>query len=162
MRSAHVQQPTITLSLPSPPAGGIQRKSVVVSKARQSPSPTSTSPTQSSPSPPIPVPIAKPTHTSSSPFKFIDRTPIRKEARLQGSSRFSDKKKDIARLPHIKDAPTREEQQALVIQKLRQCHILFDFTDSMRDVKGKDIKRGALMELIEYIKSGGVRGAHVC
>lgn len=31
----------------------------------------------------------------------------------------------------------------------------------MRDVKGKDIKRGALTELIEYIKSGGVRGAHV-
>lgn len=85
---------------------------------------------------------------------------MRKEVRLQGSSRFSAdaKRKDIVRLPQIRDAATREDQQALVIQKLRQCQVLFDFSDSLRDIKGKDIKRAALAELNDFAM-GGVSAA---
>jgi serine/threonine-protein phosphatase 2A regulatory subunit B' len=45
------------------------------------------------------------------------------------------------------------ERQELVIQKLRQCCILFDFTDVTCDLSGKETKRQILLELIEYIST---------
>jgi len=46
------------------------------------------------------------------------------------------------------------EQEELFIKKLRQCCVAFDFMDPMADLKGKEIKRSTLNELVEYITAG--------
>lgn len=46
------------------------------------------------------------------------------------------------------------EQEELFIKKLRQCCVAFDFMDPMADLKGKEIKRSTLNELVEYITTG--------
>ena len=43
------------------------------------------------------------------------------------------------------------ERTDLFVKKLKQCHVIFDFTDPMSDLKGKEIKRQTLTELVEYI-----------
>lgn len=48
---------------------------------------------------------------------------------------------------------SNEERQSLLIRKLRQCCILFDFTNSACDLKGKEMKRQTLQELIEYVST---------
>ena len=46
------------------------------------------------------------------------------------------------------------EQQELFVKKLKQCCVVFDFMDPVSDLKGKEIKRSTLNELVEYITSG--------
>lgn len=46
------------------------------------------------------------------------------------------------------------EQEDLFIRKLRQCCVSFDFMDPVSDLKGKEIKRGALNDLSAYITHG--------
>ncbi len=46
------------------------------------------------------------------------------------------------------------EQEELFIRKLRQCCVTFDFIDPTADLKGKEIKRNTLNELVEYISQG--------
>ena len=53
----------------------------------------------------------------------------------------------------IVDVPTAE-QESLFIKKLRQCSVVFDFMDPVADLKGKEIKRGTLNELVDYITAG--------
>ncbi len=48
------------------------------------------------------------------------------------------------------DVPPAEHED-LFVRKLRQCCIAFDFLDPVADLKGKEIKRGALNELVDYI-----------
>lgn len=60
---------------------------------------------------------------------------------------------EITQLPLLKDVPDGE-QEALLIRKLRQCCVVFDFVDAVSDLKGKEIKRATLQELIEYISFG--------
>lgn len=55
-------------------------------------------------------------------------------------------------VPQLKDA-TSNEQQDLFCQKLQQCCILFDFMDSVSDLKSKEIKRATLNELVEYVST---------
>jgi serine/threonine-protein phosphatase 2A regulatory subunit B' len=43
-----------------------------------------------------------------------------------------------------------DEVEAMIIKKLKQCRVLFDFTKALSDVGQKDIKRDALLELVEY------------
>ena len=50
-------------------------------------------------------------------------------------------------------SPTAE-QESLFIKKLRQCSVVFDFMDPVADLKGKEIKRGTLNELVDYITAG--------
>jgi serine/threonine-protein phosphatase 2A regulatory subunit B' len=51
------------------------------------------------------------------------------------------------------DAPTAEREQ-LFVQKLRQCCLLFDFADEpLSDLKWKEVKRAALLEMVEYVTS---------
>ncbi|KAL3183634.1 hypothetical protein MRX96_033735 [Rhipicephalus microplus] len=57
------------------------------------------------------------------------------------------------KLPALKDAPLNERED-LLIQKIRQCCVLFDFvTDPLSDLKWKEVKRAALHEMVEYITS---------
>lgn len=46
---------------------------------------------------------------------------------------------------------TENERQDMFIKKLRQCSVVFDFHDALSDLAGKEIKRQALTELVEYI-----------
>ena len=39
----------------------------------------------------------------------------------------------------------------LFCKKLQQCCVLFDFLDCVADLKGKEIKRAALNELVESV-----------
>lgn len=39
------------------------------------------------------------------------------------------------------------------MQKLNQCCVLFDFLDSVTDLKSKEIKRATLNELVEYVST---------
>lgn len=56
-------------------------------------------------------------------------------------------------MPTIKDAPAAEREQ-LFVQKLRQCCLLFDFADEpLSDLKWKEVKRAALLEMVEYVTS---------
>lgn len=51
------------------------------------------------------------------------------------------------------DVPS-SEQEDLFIRKLRQCCVAFDFMDPVADLKGKEIKRATLNELVDYITAG--------
>ncbi|XP_075530196.1 protein phosphatase regulatory B subunit well-rounded isoform X3 [Dermacentor variabilis] len=78
---------------------------------------------------------------------------MRKEKR-QNSSRFNvSHNRELQKLPALKDAPLGERED-LLIQKIRQCCVLFDFvTDPLSDLKWKEVKRAALHEMVEYITS---------
>ena len=52
----------------------------------------------------------------------------------------------------ISDAPSQERQD-LFIKKLQQCCMVFDFMDPVGDLRGKEVKRGTLNELVDYITS---------
>ncbi|CAH6723031.1 serine/threonine-protein phosphatase 2A 56 kDa regulatory subunit delta isoform [[Candida] jaroonii] len=70
------------------------------------------------------------------------------------SSRFepSSNNQEISILPSF-DEVLPEEQINLFIEKVDQCNILFDFSDPTSDIKGKEIKRETLQELIQFIMS---------
>lgn len=119
-------------------------------------------------------------HASLSPA-FVDKIdPFkknslkRKQKKSQGSSRYrltSDV--DLQPLPLLKGLfwyfcfaftnfqlfplfldVNPAEQEALFINKLRQCCVPFDFMDPVSDLKGKEIKRATLNELVDYISAG--------
>lgn len=51
------------------------------------------------------------------------------------------------------DAPAAEREQ-LFVRKLQQCCLLFDFADEpLSDLKWKEVKRAALLEMVEYVTS---------
>lgn len=70
------------------------------------------------------------------------------------SSRFepTESQQEIVRLPSF-DEVLPEEQIPLFIQKIDQCNVLFDFGDPTFDIRGKEIKRSTLQELIQFISS---------
>lgn len=45
------------------------------------------------------------------------------------------------------------EREELFIQKLRQCCVLFDFSEPLSDLKWKEVKRAALHEMLEYLSN---------
>lgn len=47
----------------------------------------------------------------------------------------------------IEDTPA-PEQSALLLRKLQQCCVMFNFDDPLADVKSKEVKRGTLNELV--------------
>ncbi|KAJ8724098.1 hypothetical protein PYW07_008078 [Mythimna separata] len=77
------------------------------------------------------------------------------QPRRHGSSRFNvhNHNQELVKLPPIKDAPAAEREQ-LFVQKLQQCCLLFDFADEpLSDLKWKEVKRAALLEMVEYVTS---------
>ncbi|XP_060034382.1 serine/threonine-protein phosphatase 2A 56 kDa regulatory subunit alpha isoform isoform X2 [Erinaceus europaeus] len=81
----------------------------------------------------------------------------RRQKRSQGSSQFRGQggPAELQALPQLKDA-TSSEQQQLFCQKLQQCCVLFDFMDSVSDLKSKEIKRATLSELVELVLTSSV------
>ncbi|XP_011503604.1 PREDICTED: serine/threonine-protein phosphatase 2A 56 kDa regulatory subunit gamma isoform-like isoform X4 [Ceratosolen solmsi marchali] len=54
--------------------------------------------------------------------------------------------------PLLSDVQAAEQREQLFIQKLRQCCVLFDFeTDPLSDLQWKEVKRGALHDMVEYV-----------
>uniref|UniRef100_A0A4W4G880 Serine/threonine protein phosphatase 2A regulatory subunit n=1 Tax=Electrophorus electricus TaxID=8005 RepID=A0A4W4G880_ELEEL len=77
-----------------------------------------------------------------------------KQRKSQGSSQFRTQSSlvELSPLPHLKDTPSTE-QQVLFVQKLQQCCVLFDFLDSVTDLKSKEVKRATLNELVDYVST---------
>ncbi|KAJ3370865.1 Serine/threonine-protein phosphatase 2A 56 kDa regulatory subunit gamma isoform [Kappamyces sp. JEL0680] len=59
---------------------------------------------------------------------------------------------DSVEIDTLAEVPASERPD-LFLKKLQQCCVMFDFTDPLSDLRGKDIKRLALSELVEYISS---------
>ncbi|VVC31034.1 Protein phosphatase 2A, regulatory B subunit, B56,Armadillo-type fold,Armadillo-like helical [Cinara cedri] len=80
----------------------------------------------------------------------------RKTKRSQGSSSSSRYRTcsdvELQPLPLLKDVSS-QEQEELMIRKLRQCSVPFDFMDPMAELKGKEIKRDTLNELVDYVST---------
>ncbi|XP_043911330.1 serine/threonine-protein phosphatase 2A 56 kDa regulatory subunit alpha isoform [Protopterus annectens] len=77
-----------------------------------------------------------------------------RQKRSHGSSQFRSPTSpiELSPLQQLKDAPLSEHQE-LFIQKLQQCCVLFDFYDSVSDLKSKEVKRATLNELIDFIST---------
>lgn len=56
-------------------------------------------------------------------------------------------------LPSFRDVPAPEKQN-LFVQKLHLCSFTFDFTDTSKHAKEKEIKRQTLLELVDYVNVG--------
>ncbi|KAK9058801.1 hypothetical protein SSX86_023644 [Deinandra increscens subsp. villosa] len=56
-------------------------------------------------------------------------------------------------LPMIRDVPV-SERQILFLRKCQVCCFQFDFTDTLKMVREKEIKRLNLVELVDYVQSG--------
>ncbi|PHU06461.1 Serine/threonine protein phosphatase 2A 57 kDa regulatory subunit B' beta isoform [Capsicum chinense] len=62
----------------------------------------------------------------------------------------------IEALPLLKDVPM-SDRQSFVLRKLQVCCYQFNFIDTMKMVKEKEIKRQTLVELVDCVQSGGVK-----
>merc|ERR1712227_96997 len=76
----------------------------------------------------------------------------KKDTKRQTSSRFNvSKNRELTRLPPLKDA-SQSDREELFIRKLKQCCVLFDFvSDPLSDLKWKEVKRGALNEMVDFV-----------
>lgn len=95
---------------------------------------------------PPPVPITKSTPSANN----LGSNSVKKDKRMN-SSRFNiSKNRELTPLPRLTEVSAAERED-LFIQKLRQCCVLFDFTDPLSDLKWKEVKRTALHEMVEYL-----------
>ncbi|RIB06671.1 phosphatase 2A regulatory B subunit-domain-containing protein [Gigaspora rosea] len=80
-----------------------------------------------------------------------DVIPLSKVPRRQRSSRFhASGVVELEKLPNFNEV-SPDKRQELFLRKLNQCSVIFDFNDASSDLKGKEIKRATLSELLEYI-----------
>ncbi|XP_046849222.1 serine/threonine-protein phosphatase 2A 56 kDa regulatory subunit epsilon isoform-like [Xenia sp. Carnegie-2017] len=96
------------------------------------------------------------TSSHADPFhrKSLRKPPKTGQRKQQGSSKFRTQVNvELQSLPLLKEANTGDQQE-LFVKKLKQCCIIFDFMDPVSDLRGKEIKRSTLNELVEYITSG--------
>ncbi|CAF3393688.1 unnamed protein product [Rotaria sp. Silwood1] len=84
---------------------------------------------------------------------FYKKQPIRiRKKRLQESSRLGQKNfhPELEALPLLKET-SADQQEKLFVAKLKQCCVIFDFSDCVSDLKSKEIKRACLNEIVDYI-----------
>jgi serine/threonine-protein phosphatase 2A regulatory subunit B' len=81
-----------------------------------------------------------------------EQAPVKSDKKRQSSSRFNiSKNRELNRLPSLKDA-SASDREDLFVRKLKQCYILFDFVaDPLSDLKWKEVKRGALNEMVDFV-----------
>ncbi|XP_067848022.1 protein phosphatase 2, regulatory subunit B', epsilon [Heptranchias perlo] len=98
--------------------------------------------------------------TVTSPAEKVDgfsRKSVRKakQKRSQSSSQYKIQGKavDLNPLPLLKDVSTTEKA-VLFQKKLQQCCVVFDFMDSLGDLKMKEYKRSTLNELVDFVAVG--------
>ncbi|RKP13494.1 phosphatase 2A regulatory B subunit-domain-containing protein [Piptocephalis cylindrospora] len=69
------------------------------------------------------------------------------------SSRFHvPHRVELVSLPALSEVPEADRTE-LFMRKLKQCSVIFDFHDALSDLHGKEVKRQALDELVEYIST---------
>jgi serine/threonine-protein phosphatase 2A regulatory subunit B' len=96
-----------------------------------------------------------PQHTSPNRLAIERFTGIDgiKAPRRHNSSRFEiSEQRELERLPGFGDVPP-SEHNGLFMRKVDQCKVIFDFNDPAADIQGKELKRTALRELIEYVST---------
>ncbi|WOL08890.1 hypothetical protein Cni_G17643 [Canna indica] len=59
----------------------------------------------------------------------------------------------IESLPLFRDVPV-PERQALFVRKLQICAVSFDFSDTLKSAREKEVKRQTLSELVDFVQSG--------
>lgn len=92
-------------------------------------------------------------NNNGSKLNNLDKRTSSNSSNNGSNSRFIiPKSNEIETLPQLKDAPPSEREE-LFVQKLRQCCVLFDFSEPLNDLKYKEIKRCALQEMVEYLSS---------
>ncbi|KAJ8899763.1 hypothetical protein K2173_019463 [Erythroxylum novogranatense] len=64
-------------------------------------------------------------------------------------------------LPMFRDVPASERQN-LFLRKLQICCFQFDFSDTLKSAREKEIKRQTLLELVDFIQSGSGKISEVC
>ncbi|KAB5552359.1 hypothetical protein DKX38_009670 [Salix brachista] len=64
-------------------------------------------------------------------------------------------------LPFFRDVPVAERPN-LFLRKLQLCCFHFDFTDTLKSVREKEIKRQTLLELVDFIQSGSGKITENC
>ncbi|ESQ49081.1 hypothetical protein EUTSA_v10020593mg [Eutrema salsugineum] len=64
-------------------------------------------------------------------------------------------------LPLFRDVPV-SERQTLFLRKLQNCCFQFDFTDTIKNAREKEIKRQTLLELVDFIQSGASKISESC
>ncbi|KAF9934766.1 hypothetical protein FBU30_000060 [Linnemannia zychae] len=80
-----------------------------------------------------------------------DAIPISKTPRRQRSSRFHvTERVTLERLAAL-DEVAQIDRQELFLRKIGQCAVVFDFNDASSELKGKEIKRQTLQEILDYI-----------
>ncbi|TKY62109.1 Serine/threonine protein phosphatase 2A 57 kDa regulatory subunit B' alpha isoform [Spatholobus suberectus] len=67
----------------------------------------------------------------------------------------------IEPLPLFRDVAV-SERQSLFLRKLQICCHVLDFSDTLKSVREKEIKRQALMELVDFIQSGSGKITETC
>ncbi|KAI8801527.1 phosphatase 2A regulatory B subunit-domain-containing protein [Cladochytrium replicatum] len=141
-----------------------------IPKAKESPTPSKLAPKKDDMNLDAPVPQHSPSSLvkpggevpKSGPLNRLKNTPkdaipISKTPRRQRSSRFHvTERVELEKLVNLKDVGAGERPE-LMIKKIQQCMVIFDFNDALSDLKGKEIKRQTLTELVEYISN--TRGA---
>lgn len=81
----------------------------------------------------------------------VKDTVVKTPQRRQRSSRFHvTERVELEKLPLLRDVPPSERLD-LFAKKIAQCSVIFEFKDPLSDLKGKDIKRITLAEIVEYI-----------
>ncbi|XP_053673075.1 serine/threonine-protein phosphatase 2A 56 kDa regulatory subunit gamma isoform-like isoform X2 [Anopheles nili] len=84
---------------------------------------------------------------SQPPLSSLEKRPSSASGRL-----IIPKYNEIETLPPLKEANPADREE-LFIQKLRQCCVLFDFSEPLNDLKYKEIKRCALQEIVEHLNN---------
>ncbi|XP_074814071.1 serine/threonine-protein phosphatase 2A 56 kDa regulatory subunit beta isoform isoform X2 [Natator depressus] len=105
--------------------------------------------TPTSPSSPGMSPVPPPDKVDGFSRRSLRRS---RQRRSHSSSqfRYQSNQQELTPLPLLKDVAVAELHE-LLCKKLQQCCVLFDFLDCVADLKGKEIKRAALNELVECV-----------
>ncbi|KAI8637007.1 phosphatase 2A regulatory B subunit-domain-containing protein [Parasitella parasitica] len=81
----------------------------------------------------------------------IDQIPISKAPRRQKSSRFYvTEKVQLEPTPAFREVPSHMHPD-LFIKKIKQCKVVFDFSDASAELREKEIKRQTLQEILDHI-----------
>ncbi|OQV24704.1 Serine/threonine-protein phosphatase 2A 56 kDa regulatory subunit delta isoform [Hypsibius exemplaris] len=67
------------------------------------------------------------------------------------SSVSSHTDRQIETLPKLKETSDVHEREELFCRKIRQCSVIFDFTDPLSDIQYKEIKKNALQEMLDFL-----------
>ncbi|WOL00937.1 serine/threonine protein phosphatase [Canna indica] len=105
--------------------------------------------------PPKPESAAEPTSFPAGATSVSSVT-VNHASRTTLSSYGAGAAPQIECLPLFRDVPV-PERQALFLRKLQICAVVFDFSDTLKMIREKEVKRRTLSELVDFVQSGSGR-----